>query len=204
MSDRSRLFARDLALANGRNLSLSLEASECLSVMGRSGSGKTLLLRALADLDDCAGEVCLDGHDRFSMSGPSWRRAVCYVAAEPGWWAPTAGEHFPSRMDPTENLARLDLDAGLPAVPISRLSTGERQRLALARALAIVPSVLLLDEPTSALDEGSEKLVAGVLHQFLGRGGSIIMSTHDEGLARALSTRVLRFGSHAWSIEPCT
>src|ERR1700732_1983221 len=74
--------------------SFSLSAGEALAVRGPSGAGKTLLLRAVADLDPNEGLVTLDGRDRSTIAGPEWRRLVGYVPAEPGWWAETVGEHF--------------------------------------------------------------------------------------------------------------
>src|SRR5439155_13673164 len=74
--------------------SFSLSAGEALAVRGPSGAGKTLLLRAVADLDLNEGLVTLDGRDRATIAGPEWRRLVGYVPAEPGWWADTVGEHF--------------------------------------------------------------------------------------------------------------
>src|SRR5258707_11189818 len=74
--------------------SFSLSEGEALAVRGASGAGKTLLLRAVADLDPNEGLVTLDGRDRSIFAGPEWRRLVGYVASEPGRWADTVGEHF--------------------------------------------------------------------------------------------------------------
>src|SRR6267154_2965790 len=74
--------------------SLSLSAGECVAVQGPSGAGKTLLLRAIADLDPNHGAVTLDDRDRSTIAAPLWRRLVGYVPAEPGWWTETVGEHF--------------------------------------------------------------------------------------------------------------
>ena len=122
---------------------------------GPSGAGKTLLLRAVADLDPNEGRVTLDGRDRSTMSGPEWRRLVGYVPAEPGWWADTVGEHFGEWTAALAFLRDLGFREEAKAWPITRLSTGERQRLALVRALIMRPRVLLLDEPTAALDVAS-------------------------------------------------
>src|ERR1700758_1371717 len=74
--------------------SLSLSTGECIAVQGPSGAGKTLLLRAIADLDPNEGSVFLDGRERTTIAGPDWRRLVGCVPAEPGWWAETVGMHF--------------------------------------------------------------------------------------------------------------
>ena len=80
----ARLAAVDLALAPG----------ECAAVMGPSGSGKSLLLRQVADLDPGEGEVELDGAPRSGMAGYEWRRQVIYCQAEAGWWEKRVAAHF--------------------------------------------------------------------------------------------------------------
>jgi ABC-type iron transport system FetAB ATPase subunit len=133
-------------------LSFEVADRECLAVEGASGAGKTLLLRAIADLDPAPGQVFVDGAEHIEMPAYEWRRRVRYCAAEPQWWTDTPRGCF---SEPSSRLARLmqslDVEAELLDRPISALSTGERQRLALVRALVDEPRVLLLDEPTSAL-----------------------------------------------------
>lgn len=136
---------------------LALAAREILCLSGPSGSGKTLLLRAIADLDPGTGELYLRDRRREQLSGPEWRRQVVYVAAESAWWADTPKDHF--QCAPSA-LAQLGLQPTVMLRQVSSLSTGERQRLALLRALALTPPVLLLDEPTAALDlSGREVLL---------------------------------------------
>jgi phosphate-transporting ATPase len=164
---------------------------ECIAVRGASGSGKTLLLRAIADLDPNAGEVMLDDAVRESMPAPDWRRRVVYVAAEPGWWHDTVAEHF----DDWGAVRDLATATGLPddcrEWPIARLSTGERQRLGLMRALALGPRVLLLDEPTSGLDDAATEAVEGLIRARLDGGTSVVWVTHDDAQARRLARRAL-------------
>src|SRR5436305_14056220 len=88
------LQVRDLRTSILKGASFTVSTAECIAVKGRSGAGKTLLLRAVADLDPNEGLVSLDGCDRSTIAGPEWRRLVGYVPAEPGWWADTVGEHF--------------------------------------------------------------------------------------------------------------
>src|SRR4051812_4024297 len=91
------LEARDLRTAILKPASFALSMGECVAIRGPSGAGKTLLLRAIADLDPNAGTVILEDRDRSTIPGPEWRRLVGYVPAEPGWWAETVGEHFADR-----------------------------------------------------------------------------------------------------------
>jgi len=93
-ADTPILQVRDLRTNLLKPASLSLSPGECIAVQGPSGAGKTLLLRAIADLDPNEGLVSLEGRDRSVIAGPEWRRLVGYVPAEPGWWADTVGEHF--------------------------------------------------------------------------------------------------------------
>src|SRR6266851_5598437 len=146
------LQVRDLQTSILKPASFSLSAGEAVAVRGPSGAGKTLLLRAIADLDPNGGLVSLDGRDRSTIAGPERRRMVGYVPAEPGWWADTVGEHFGEWKAALSLVRELGLRDAERACPITRLSTGERLRLALVRALLVRPRVLLLEEPPAALD----------------------------------------------------
>lgn len=181
-----------------------LGVGDALGVTGPSGSGKTLFLRALADLDPCEGELALGGEARAAMPAPRWRRRVTYVASESGWWAELVGEHFADWPAAAHEVNGLGLTAECGDWPVARLSTGERQRLALARALVHGPDVLLLDEPTSGLDVQLTWVVEARLKAFLGAGGGLIFVTHDPAQARRLAKRCLRFDSGAAREEvPC-
>lgn len=178
-------------------ISLNLEEGTCLAVMGPSGSGKTLLLRAIADLDPSEGLVMFNGLNKADVSAPDWRRQIAYVAAEPGWWADTPAEHFHDWSAAQPLLEKLLLPLDIDTEPIARLSTGERQRLALIRALEGKPRVLLLDEPTGPLDAASTDAVEGVLSQRMKEGTSVLLSTHDAAQASRMADNVLRFANGA-------
>jgi tungstate transport system ATP-binding protein len=99
-----------------------------------------------------------------------------------------------ARGDHSERIAAL-LDlvglAALGARPARRLSGGEQQRLALARALARDPEILFLDEPTANLDPAATKAVEDVIVQVAGRGVKVVLATHDLGEARRLAGEVV-------------
>lgn len=172
---------------------LTLRAGECVAITGASGSGKSLLLRMLAELDICTGEVRLDGRLREHWSAPQWRRQVMYCAAEAAWWAERVVDHFVPETVATarELLPRLGLAPEKLLASLAQLSTGERQRLALVRALALEPPVLLLDEPTGAVDEGATQRIEVVLRERLTRGVALLLVTHDLRLAARLASRRL-------------
>ena len=176
-------------------LTFSVAEGECLAVEGPSGSGKTRLLRAIADLDPAGGHVFLNGAERREMSGPDWRKRVRFCSAEPQWWTDTARQAFPSDKTATERLPRLLLALGLATAllerPLSSLSTGERQRLAIIRSLIDEPAVLLLDEPVAALDLQSAALVAELLRYQMLAGRSVIITAHgDSPVLRLAHTRL--------------
>lgn len=162
-----------------------------MAVTGPSGAGKSLLLRAIADLDPNDGEVSLAGQDRRRMPAPRWRREVMLVPAEPGWWEVQVLAHFRTPPAPAL-LERLGFRDETLDWAVDRLSTGERQRLALARALAESPRMLLLDEPTSALDEHSKLAVEALLREHLAGGGGILMTTHERAQIARLHAREVR------------
>ena len=171
----------------------ALAAGEALAISGPSGSGKSLFLRALADLDPNEGMLRVDGADRNSMPAPRWRRRVTYVPAESGWWAERVRDHFEDWDAAAPAAARLGIPAEAGDWSVARLSTGERQRLALLRALVQGARVLLLDEPTSGLDVEATWAVEARLREFLSDGGAMILVTHDPAQARRLAKRALRF-----------
>ncbi|WP_027576590.1 ATP-binding cassette domain-containing protein [Bradyrhizobium sp. WSM1743] len=170
--------------------SFDLQDGECVALQGPSGVGKTLLLRAIADLDPNEGTVKLDGTLREAMPAPAWRKRVTYLAAEPGWWSDNVQEHFEGWEDALPLATRLGLPSHCGSWPIQRLSSGERQRLGLVRALMLRSRVLLLDEPTSALDSASAAAVESLIAERVSDGTGVVWSTHDDAQARRVGSRV--------------
>ena len=171
---------------------LELAEGQCIALSGPSGSGKSILMRAIADLDPNEGEVSLAGQSRESIPAPSWRRQVVYVPAEAGWWADHVGGHFPDPDAAAALMMRLGLSREALEWEVARLSTGEKQRLALTRALLVNPRVLLLDEPTSGLDPDAAAKVETMLHERLADGVAVMMVTHDAKQAERMASRHYR------------
>jgi len=171
-------------------ISFDVAAGECLALMGPSGAGKSLLLRAIVDLDPSSGDVSVGVHARYDMPASEWRKRVGLVPAESGWWADRVSDHFPAKFDAMGLMQGLGL-AGALEWDVTRLSTGERQRLALARALCRKPEALLLDEPTASLDERATGLVEELIQDCCGKGMALLLVTHDRRQAERMTKRLL-------------
>ncbi len=170
-------------------IDLELAAGECLTVSGVSGSGKTRLLRAIADLDPHEGEIRLDGTAQQAYPPTRWRRRVAYLPTESFWWEPRVGDHFP-QADPAI-LNRLGFDEACLEWEVDHLSSGERQRLALARLLANRPEVLLLDEPTANLDQENGARVEQLLLDYRAENGaSLLWVTHSPEQKRRVGDQI--------------
>lgn len=185
----TRLSVRHLAFEGGGPFDLALRAGECIGLSGASGSGKTRLLRCIADLDTHRGQVWLDGVARDDISPPAWRRQVALLPAESAWWFDDVGAHFP-RAPAAARLAFLGFSGDVLGWLVDRLSSGEKQRLAVLRMLSVEPCVLLLDEPTANLDEENIARVESLIQAYLqeSNAGAIWVS-HDPRQLRRVAGR---------------
>lgn len=187
-----------------RDLGFALDAGKRIALWGPSGCGKSTALRALAMLDlPIAGTVTLDGRSPEQHGYPAWRRRVVHVAQRAFFFgAPvieelarpfsyrSADRAFDARAA-DEALERVGL-AGKRDAPIDELSEGERQRVALVRAVLLAPRVLLLDEPTSALDGATIARVEAWLDET---AASIVLVTHDEAQRERFCGDILELGA---------
>lgn len=198
--DEATLRVEGLTLVeDGRPLvegaSFSVAPGSRVALVGASGIGKSTLLRALAGLDaPTAGTLCVGDTALANIDERQVRRHLIYLASEPGLTRGFArdvvglGRRGPR--DATADLASL----GLVVEDTTRwdeLSRGERQRIALVRALVTAPEVLLLDEPTSGL---GAREVGAVLALLASSGASVVVATHDERVM-AWCDRVLRLAN---------
>lgn len=178
-------------------VTLSLNSGPPTVLVGPNGSGKTTLLRAaMGLLIPSLGRVTWGGREDV----PPNRRAIVFQR-------PTMLRRLASgniryvlraagtpRAEQKRRIGELLGLVGLEQVadrPARRLSGGEQQRLALARALARDPAVLFLDEPTASLDPAATKAIEDVIHTVSQRGIKVVMSTHDLGEARRLAGEII-------------
>lgn len=179
----SRFSLTDLRFGDHGPYSLRCSGTETVGISGISGIGKTLFLRALADLDSHRGQVRLDGKKCSDFSAPVWRSRVALIPAESRWWHNDVKGHIMTGCDQEELvrlLEALGFEDDVLNWQVSRLSSGEKQRLSVVRALVRRPSVLLLDELGSSLDRENCKLLETAVKNFQKRYGSpVLWVSHD-------------------------
>lgn len=160
-------------------------------IVGPSGAGKTTLLRLLNRLDDPdGGTVLCDGRDVRDYDVLELRRRVQLVGQVPVTFPGTVADNL-GDVDTGSLLGRVGLPVALAGREADRLSVGEAQRLALARALARGPDVLALDEPTSALDTGSKGGVERLVRELADSGLTVVMVTHEPRHAAELADHLI-------------
>lgn len=186
-----------------RDVDFRVREGEAVVLVGASGSGKSTLLRALNRFDDpLRGTVLHRGRDVRDVDPLELRRRVSLVPQTAVMFDGTVADNLKAvpkgSAPPTgAELEALLSDVGLDASFLERdadgLSGGEKQRIALARALARRPEALLLDEPTSALDPESSAALARLLGELrAAKGVALVVVTHQPDLATALGDRRLR------------
>jgi heme ABC exporter ATP-binding subunit CcmA len=175
-----------------------LEPGRSLGLLGPNGSGKSTLLRCVAGLlRPRAGSVLVDGQESCELS-PAQRARVAYAGHRPLLWGGLSAREnlvlsaglYGLGAETAE--AALEL-AGLAEAaerPAAALSQGQRQRLALARALLPSPELLVLDEPHSGLDEASSARLDDLLADARGRV-TIVLATHERSRAELLCDELL-------------
>jgi len=168
-------------------INLRVANGEVIAITGPSGSGKSLLLRAIADLDPNEGQVKTQSGARAALPAPEWRRKVAYLPAESGWWAEHVADHF--QLPDLADTPSLGISPEAMGWEVIRLSSGERQRLAFLRLLEHEPEVLLLDEPTAPLDAENTLLFEARLKRCIAKGVSVIIVTHDRAQANRIADR---------------
>ncbi len=185
-----------------KNCDLALESGQLLCLLGSNGAGKTTLLRVVSGLLSAEqGKLLVDGAE-WSLKSPEWRRKCALVAHKTFLYQNLSGLEnlrFFSRLyqhDLTEKELRDRLaEAGLARAgdkQVRAYSRGMQQRLTIARALLSDPDVLILDEPFTGLDKDGSAMLVRVLAELKGRGGMVLMTSHDPQAALAVTDGFVR------------
>ncbi|MCE7129629.1 ABC transporter ATP-binding protein [Campylobacter coli] len=202
----SKKFGKVKALDN---INLNIYKGEWLAIMGPSGSGKSTLLNILSLMDDpSSGKYILDNEDLEQINEEqkiTLRREKIGLIFQQFHLIPylsalenvMLSQYYHSSVDEEDAKAILEkvgLSHRLSHLP-SQLSGGEQQRVCIARALINNPEILLADEPTGNLDEANEKIVLQTLQKLKNEGKTIVLITHNPGLAKfADRTLILQHG----------
>ncbi len=206
--------AYDLSVKRQERQLLSVESvcvgtAPCTAIIGPNGAGKSLLLRILGGLlQPDTGRVTWGGKPALSPTAAvhatqqTTRLAVGFVSQRPALLARSATNNvvyalkargYEHREAKEKALQALET-AGLAAIvntPAQRLSAGEQQRLALARALVLEPAILFLDEPTASVDPVSTAPIEAMLKQAANQGCRIVIVSHDLNQVKRLADEVL-------------
>lgn len=190
-----------------QNVSLSIHAGEFVSIVGHSGAGKSTLIRLLmGEVKPTSGNIWFDDFDVDALSAselPAFRRRIGVVFQDfrllPNR---TAFENVAFAMEAagkTDDEIVSDVPHALDLVGLGHkarsfpheMSGGERQRLAIARAIINQPEVILADEPTGNLDPQSTYDIVQILKKINDLGTTVILTTHNKGIIDALGKRVI-------------
>lgn len=181
------------------NVSLNIERNEVVSIIGHSGSGKSTLIRCIAGLETFdSGSIVTDAKPDKNHSGIgmvfSTSNLFPHLTILQNLMLAPVKVLGMSKKEAEEKAIQLLDKVGIWAVKDKypeNLSSGQRQRAAIARSLMMKPEILLLDEPTSALDPVSTGEVFNVLSSLRNQGMTIVMVTHKIDIARAISDRIV-------------
>jgi tungstate transport system ATP-binding protein len=193
--DNVSYVARGVAILD--RVTLELAPGPPTVLIGPNGAGKTTLIRlAMGLIAPSRGRVTWGSR---ADAAPTHRAIVFQrpvmlrrsAAGNLDYALAAAGVARAQRQKRVDELLALVGLGGLGERPARRLSGGEQQRLALARALAKEPQVLFLDEPTASLDPAATKAIEDIVHAVTMRGIKVVMSTHDLGEARRVAGEIV-------------
>lgn len=169
-------------------VSLEVEPGEIVCVGGNSGSGKSLMLKAMADIVPHEGQVFLGRIQAESFSAPEWRKLVGLLPAQSAWWKTKVRDHY--RNPENTDFRCMGFGPEIMDKDVRMLSSGEKQRLSILRLLENRPEALLLDEPTANLDPGNTERVERIISEYArAYECPVIWVSHDHEQSARMASR---------------
>ena len=190
-----------------RGVDVQLQAGENLAILGPTGAGKSLLLRCLAGLDATGeGRIAVEDRPLDEWHMPSYRARVVYLHQRPALWEGTVEDNLRAvfrlaahrsrgydRSNGLDWLAAFERNEAFLGKDTADLSGGEAEIVALVRALAVEPAVLLLDEPTASMDAAATRQAEELLNRWVrgARHRASVWTSHDADQVSRVADRTL-------------
>lgn len=189
-----KLILSELRALDVGPVNLEINPGEIICIRGDSGSGKSIMLKAIADIIPHDGQVFLGKTSADSLTGPEWRKKVGLLPAQSAWWKDRVKDHYikPESID----FKSLGFEEKILDWEIRRLSSGEKQRLSILRLLENRPVALLLDEPTANLDPGNTERVEKLISEYSRTSECpVIWVSHDLSQSERVASRLFTMRS---------
>lgn len=184
------LVVNNITVGQLRANDLSLRNGEIAALTGMSGAGKTIFMKALADLIPHIGIFHLNGLSPNEYLPYEWRSLVMFTPAQSVWWLDTVKHHIIEHPNVLKWLDTLNLPEQILMSDPSTLSTGQAQRLSLLRVLTREPELLLLDEPTANLDKENVRAIEKCILECKNQNKKVIFTSHSAKQITGLSDQI--------------